>query len=131
MSQFIRYFSFPISPWKRRWCPHLKFIPKFFSSNLYSIILYVHSGSWHPPLSSSLKEWLVGSTAGYCGADLKALCGEAALISLRRAYPQVRLLTSHQITSDQHRNSQLCFLPAILSNYLKEGDAKSLNVRTE
>jgi SpoVK/Ycf46/Vps4 family AAA+-type ATPase len=28
-------------------------------------------------------------TVGYCGADLKALCAEAALVSLRRAYPQV------------------------------------------
>ena len=40
-------------------------------------------------------------------------------------------LLPHTEPSDQHRNSQLCFLPAILSNYLKEGDAKSLNVRTE
>ena len=29
------------------------------------------------------------STVGYCGADIKALCSEAALIALRRAYPQV------------------------------------------
>ncbi len=26
---------------------------------------------------------------GYCGADLKALCAEAALAALRRCYPQV------------------------------------------
>lgn len=26
---------------------------------------------------------------GYCGADIKALCTEAALIALRRRYPQI------------------------------------------
>ena len=31
----------------------------------------------------------MSKTNGYCGADLKALCAEAALISLRRAFPQV------------------------------------------
>lgn len=29
------------------------------------------------------------SSVGYCGADLKALCAEACLISLRRTFPQV------------------------------------------
>lgn len=28
-------------------------------------------------------------SAGYCGADLKALCTEAALHALRRRYPQI------------------------------------------
>lgn len=28
---------------------------------------------------------------GYCGADLKALCTEAALHALRRRYPQIYL----------------------------------------
>jgi len=28
-------------------------------------------------------------TPGYCGADIKALCTEAALIALRRRYPQI------------------------------------------
>jgi len=31
----------------------------------------------------------VGHDAGYCGADLKALCTEAALRALRRRYPQI------------------------------------------
>jgi len=29
------------------------------------------------------------SVIGYCGADLKALCTEAALRALRRRYPQI------------------------------------------
>lgn len=28
-------------------------------------------------------------TAGYCGADLKALCAESALVALRSKYPQI------------------------------------------
>lgn len=32
---------------------------------------------------------LANQTAGYCGADLKALCTEAALFALRRRYPQI------------------------------------------
>ena len=32
---------------------------------------------------------LANQTAGYCGADLKALCAEAALFALRRRYPQI------------------------------------------
>ena len=31
----------------------------------------------------------MNQTSGYCGADLKAFCAEAALISLRRTFPQV------------------------------------------
>jgi SpoVK/Ycf46/Vps4 family AAA+-type ATPase len=32
---------------------------------------------------------LAAATAGYCGADLKALCSEAALRAVRRRYPQI------------------------------------------
>ena len=28
-------------------------------------------------------------TAGYCGADLKSLCAESALVALRSKYPQI------------------------------------------
>ena len=52
-------------------------------------IIDIHTQSWQPPLSTDLTGWLVQSTAGYCGADLKALCAEATLVALRRAYPQV------------------------------------------
>ena len=36
---------------------------------------------------------LAGHTGGYCGADLKALCTEAALHALRRCYPQIYTTT--------------------------------------
>lgn len=28
-------------------------------------------------------------TVGYCGADLKSLCAESALVALRSKYPQI------------------------------------------
>lgn len=43
---------------------------------------------WH----SSAVSWKVSvflCALGYCGADIKALCTEAALIALRRRYPQI------------------------------------------
>ena len=52
-------------------------------------ILEINTSSWVPALTSDTKQWIVGQTVGYCGADIKALCAEAALVSLRRAYPQV------------------------------------------
>lgn len=32
---------------------------------------------------------LAASTVGYCGSDLQALCTEAVLCGLRRAYPDI------------------------------------------
>lgn len=52
-------------------------------------IVDIHTGKWNPPLNESIKGWIVESTAGYCGADLKAFCAEASLVALRRTFPQV------------------------------------------
>ena len=52
-------------------------------------ILDIHLKSWNPSPPSDLVEYLSQKTVGYCGADLKALCAEAALLALRRRYPQV------------------------------------------
>ena len=49
-----------------------------------------------------LKAWIVERTGGYCGADIKALCSEAALVSLRRAYPTVYDSTT-KLEIDTHR----------------------------
>lgn len=46
---------------------------------------------------------------GYCGADLKALCTEAAMRALRRRYPQVlTILLTHQ------KRLQAGFAPPII-----------------
>ncbi|XP_062006089.1 ATPase family AAA domain-containing protein At1g05910-like [Rosa rugosa] len=52
-------------------------------------ILDIHSRKWKHPPSNELKLELAASCVGYCGADLKALCTEAAIRAFREKYPQV------------------------------------------
>uniref|UniRef100_A0A3Q2Y4F3 ATPase family AAA domain-containing protein 2 n=1 Tax=Hippocampus comes TaxID=109280 RepID=A0A3Q2Y4F3_HIPCM len=52
-------------------------------------ILKIHTRLWTPPLSNSFVEELADKCVGYCGADIKAVCSEAALCALRRRYPQI------------------------------------------
>ncbi|KAJ3681129.1 hypothetical protein LUZ60_015618 [Juncus effusus] len=54
-----------------------------------SEILDIHTRKWKDPPSKSLKSELAASCVGYCGADLKALCTEAAIRAFREKYPQV------------------------------------------
>ncbi|ERN20150.1 hypothetical protein AMTRI_Chr06g201460 [Amborella trichopoda] len=52
-------------------------------------ILDIHTRKWKEPPSKELKMELAASCVGYCGADLKALCTEAAIRAFREKYPQV------------------------------------------
>ena len=52
-------------------------------------ILNIHTRKWKRPPSKELKLELASSCVGYCGADLKALCTEAAIRAFREKYPQV------------------------------------------
>ncbi|TNN02244.1 hypothetical protein fugu_009731 [Takifugu bimaculatus] len=52
-------------------------------------ILKIHTRQWTPPPSDTFLEKLVDNCVGYCGADIKAVCSEAALCALRRRYPQI------------------------------------------
>lgn len=52
-------------------------------------ILKIHTRKWEPPLHDSFVEKLSELTKGYGGADLRALCTEAALNSIQRKYPQI------------------------------------------
>ena len=52
-------------------------------------ILKIHTRAWEKPPPSLLLEQLAARCVGYCGADLKALCTEAAVHALRRRYPQI------------------------------------------
>ncbi|KAM4042046.1 ATPase family AAA domain-containing protein 2B isoform 2-T3 [Anomaloglossus baeobatrachus] len=52
-------------------------------------ILQIHTRDWNPKLSDAFLEELAEKCVGYCGADIKALCTEAALTALRRRYPQI------------------------------------------
>ncbi|KEH30316.1 putative chromatin remodeler Bromodomain family [Medicago truncatula] len=52
-------------------------------------ILDIHTRKWKHPPPEELKKELAASCVGYCGADLKALCTEAAIRAFRQKYPQV------------------------------------------
>ncbi|KAI9789873.1 MAG: hypothetical protein M1835_001382 [Candelina submexicana] len=52
-------------------------------------ILDIHTKGWDPALPHTFKDQLAGLTKGYGGADLRALCTEAALNAVQRRYPQI------------------------------------------
>ncbi|GAA5878836.1 hypothetical protein JCM1840_000730 [Sporobolomyces johnsonii] len=52
-------------------------------------ILDIHTKGWNPPLEEGFKDELAHLTKGYGGADLRALCTEAALNAVQRTYPQI------------------------------------------
>jgi SpoVK/Ycf46/Vps4 family AAA+-type ATPase len=52
-------------------------------------ILDIHTKGWDPPLPDTIKDELAEITKGYGGADLRALCTEAALNAVQRRYPQI------------------------------------------
>jgi SpoVK/Ycf46/Vps4 family AAA+-type ATPase len=51
------------------------------------MILDIHTKGWQPPVPDPLKDELAELTKGYGGADLRALCTEAALTAVQRRYP--------------------------------------------
>lgn len=52
-------------------------------------IIDIHTKGWDPPLTSTFKNDIAKLTKGYGGADLRALCTEAALNAVQRRYPQI------------------------------------------
>ncbi|KAM6974318.1 ATPase family AAA domain-containing protein 2-like [Tautogolabrus adspersus] len=52
-------------------------------------ILKIHTMRWKPPPSEDFLDELAEKCVGYCGADIRAVCTEAALCALRRRYPQI------------------------------------------
>ncbi|NXU58616.1 ATAD2 protein, partial [Turnix velox] len=52
-------------------------------------ILSIHTRDWTPKPSDRFLDELAEKCVGYCGADIKSLCAEAALCALRRCYPQI------------------------------------------
>ncbi|KAM8794610.1 ATPase family AAA domain-containing protein 2-like [Eudromia elegans] len=52
-------------------------------------IFKIHTRNWTPKPLDTLLEELAEKSVGYCGADIKAACAEAALRALRRRYPQI------------------------------------------
>ncbi|POS83356.1 hypothetical protein EPUL_005780 [Erysiphe pulchra] len=56
-------------------------------SNARKSIINIHTRDWG--LDESFKDSLAQVTKGYGGADLRALCTEAALNSIQRTFPQI------------------------------------------
>ncbi|EMC94550.1 hypothetical protein BAUCODRAFT_73927, partial [Baudoinia panamericana UAMH 10762] len=52
-------------------------------------IIDIHTKGWEPPLQPAFKDQLAEITRGYGGADLRALCTEAALNAVQGTYPQI------------------------------------------
>jgi SpoVK/Ycf46/Vps4 family AAA+-type ATPase len=52
-------------------------------------ILDIHTKKWEPPLQPEMKDQLAELTKGYGGADLRALCTEAALNAVQGTFPQI------------------------------------------
>lgn len=52
-------------------------------------ILKIHTARWQPVPDPDLIDELADRTHGFCGADLRALCSEAALRALRHSYPEI------------------------------------------
>ncbi|KIR36066.1 ATPase [Cryptococcus deuterogattii MMRL2647] len=52
-------------------------------------IISINTRSWDPKLSDEMLDKLASLTKGYGGADLRALCTEAALNAIQRRYPQI------------------------------------------
>jgi len=52
-------------------------------------ILDIHTKNWEPPIKPAMKDALAELTKGYGGADLRALCTEAALNAVQGTFPQI------------------------------------------
>ncbi|CAN3370300.1 ATPase histone chaperone Yta7p [Diutina catenulata] len=52
-------------------------------------ILAIHTRKWTPAVAPEMVATLARLTKGYGGADLRALCTEAALNAIQRKYPQI------------------------------------------
>ncbi|RVD84862.1 uncharacterized protein DFL_003199 [Arthrobotrys flagrans] len=66
-------------------------------------IIDIHTAGWTPPLSDAFKSELASITKGYGGADLRALCTEAALNAVQRQYPQIYKDTDKKFLIDPKR----------------------------
>ncbi|GME37851.1 ATPase AAA+ type core [Neofusicoccum parvum] len=52
-------------------------------------IIDIHTKNWSPPLANAFKDQLADLTKGYGGADLRALCTEAAVNAVQGTFPQI------------------------------------------
>ena len=100
-------------------------------------ILQIHTSAWNPKLKEHFLEELAEKCIGYCGADLKALCTEAALHGLRRRYPQIYTsndklqldTTSISVSARDFHQGMLSIIPAAQRSVTSPARALSRAVR--
>ncbi|RDX60247.1 hypothetical protein CR513_61625, partial [Mucuna pruriens] len=56
-------------------------------------ILSLHTQKWPKPITGYLLEWIARKTPGFAGADLQALCTQAAINALKRNFPLQEVLS--------------------------------------
>ncbi|KAL6615765.1 hypothetical protein ACP70R_038035 [Stipagrostis hirtigluma subsp. patula] len=59
-----------------------------------SAILALHTKNWPSPISGSFLSLIASQTVGYAGADLQAICTQAAINALKRTCPLQDILRS-------------------------------------
>ncbi|XP_030838700.1 ATPase family AAA domain-containing protein 2 isoform X2 [Strongylocentrotus purpuratus] len=100
-------------------------------------ILNIHTKQWNPRLSEAFVSEVAAKCVGYCGADLKALCTEAALYALRRRYPQIYTskeklqldVTEIQIGAVDFHQAMKRIVPASQRSVVSPGRSLTLHVR--
>ncbi|XP_067400802.1 ATPase family AAA domain-containing protein 2B isoform X1 [Emydura macquarii macquarii] len=100
-------------------------------------ILQIHTRDWNPKLSDPFLGELAEKCVGYCGADIKALCTEAALIALRRRYPQIYAssqklqldVSSIVLSAQDFYHAMQNIVPASQRAVMSSGHALSLVIR--
>ncbi|KAG7957196.1 hypothetical protein I3843_11G162000 [Carya illinoinensis] len=70
-------------------------------------ILSLHTERWPKPVTGSLLKWIAKRTAGFAGADLQALCTQAAIIALKRNFPLQRILSAAAEKASVHKRLPL------------------------
>lgn len=80
-------------------------------------ILSLHTQKWPKPISGSLLGWIAKKTSGFAGADLQALCTQAAMNALKRNFPLQKVLSVAE-----KRNSSGCKNTPLPSFTVEERD---------
>jgi len=73
-------------------------------------ILSLHTQKWPKPITGSLLEWIARKTSGFAGADLQALCTQAAMNALKRNFPLQEVLSL--AAEEKHSGSKHIPLPS-------------------
>ncbi|XP_042223155.1 ATPase family AAA domain-containing protein 2-like isoform X2 [Homarus americanus] len=109
--RFDREFSFPLPSMKAR-----------------LQILTIHTKSWDPLPSKRVLQYLAEQTVGYCGADLKSLCAESALIALKSKYPQIYSSKQKLLIDVSTINIKLCHFRVAMKKLVASGQRSAASV---